>query len=175
VFLPGWEQEIFPNRRALDESGQAALEEERRLAYVGLTRARVRVFISFAANRRVFNQWQNSLPSRFIDELPKENVRVQSESGLYGSRGFSEGWQSMTANWGQAAPGSFVPHRRPPVVETTWEVSPRSSNAHYAVGDRVFHQKFGYGTVTDVDDSKLEINFEKAGTKRVMDSFVTPA
>ncbi len=175
VFLPGWEEEIFPNRRALDENGQAALEEERRLAYVGITRARQRVFISFAANRRVFAQWQSSLPSRFIDELPKENVRLQSDAGQFGNRGFSEGWQSMTAKWGNAAPGGFSSQRRPPVVDTKWEVVPRESQGGIDIGDRVFHQKFGYGIVTAVDDCKLEINFEKAGVKRVMDSFVTLA
>jgi DNA helicase-2/ATP-dependent DNA helicase PcrA len=175
VFLPGWEEETFPNRRALDESGQKALEEERRLAYVGLTRARARIFISYAANRRVFNQWQSSLPSRFIDELPKENLRLHSDVGNFGNRGFSEGWQSMTAEWGHAAPGSFSARRRPPVVESQWEEVTRESRGDYAVGDRVFHQKFGYGVVTAVDDAKLEINFDKAGTKRVLDSFITPA
>jgi DNA helicase-2/ATP-dependent DNA helicase PcrA len=178
VFLPGWEEEIFPNRRALDEAGQAALEEERRLAYVGLTRARQRVFISFAANRRVFNQWQSSLPSRFVDELPKAHVRLQSDAGLYGSRGFAEGWQAMTAGWGpgsQGAPGSFAPRRRPPTVDATWDVAPRESHGGFAIGDRVFHQKFGYGTVTAIDDAKLEIAFEKAGVKRVLDSFVAKA
>ncbi len=178
VFLPGWEEEIFPNRRALDESGSKALEEERRLAYVGLTRARARVFISFAANRRVFNQWQAGLPSRFIDELPKENIRLQSEAGLYGNRGFSEGWETMTTGWGagkQPAPGSFSNRRRPPTVETTWEASPRASGGDFKIGERVFHQKFGYGVVRDIDDAKLEIEFEKAGTKRVLDSFIEPA
>jgi DNA helicase-2/ATP-dependent DNA helicase PcrA len=171
VFLPGWEEEIFPNRRALDETGQKALEEERRLAYVGLTRARLRVFISFAANRRVFNQWQSSLPSRFIDELPKEHVRVQSDTGYFNSRneGLSEGWQppSFQPSWGSRT--------RPPVVESQWEEVPVERRGTYAKGDRVFHQKFGYGRVTAVEEGKLEIAFDKAGVKRVLDSFVTPA
>jgi len=173
VFLPGWEEEIFPSRRSLDENGQKALEEERRLAYVGITRARARVFISFAANRRVFNQWQASLPSRFIDELPKENLRLQSDATAFNSRneGMDEGWQSFnTSGW-----GGGMARRRSTTVDTTWEVAPRESAGGYEKGDRVFHQKFGYGRVTAVDDSKLEIAFDKAGVKRVLDSFVTRA
>jgi DNA helicase-2/ATP-dependent DNA helicase PcrA len=175
VFLPGWEEEIFPNRRALDEGGQKSLEEERRLAYVGITRARSRVFISFAANRRVFNQWQSSLPSRFVSELPKENMHIHSEAGLYGSRaatadGLSEDWEAP-ATWS----GAFASHRRPPAIEAKWEVAQRQRSGGFAVGDRVFHDKFGYGTVAAVDDAKLEIVFEKSGTKRVLDSFVTRA
>ena len=172
VFLPGWEEEIFPNRMALDENGQKALEEERRLAYVGLTRARARVFISFAANRRVFNQWQSSLPSRFIEELPKDQVQFNSESGLFGSRaeGLGEGWQSLPGSgWGGAQ------RRRASTIDTDWEDISQDDEGGYAEGDRVFHQKFGYGRVTAVEGGKLEIAFDKAGVKRVMDSFVTRA
>src|SRR4029078_7844233 len=97
VFLPGWEEDIFPNRRALDESGQKALEEERRLAYVGLTRARHRVYISFAANRRVYNQWQASIPSRFVGELPKDAVEQESDPGLHGNVAAGYGtWQGLS-------------------------------------------------------------------------------
>ena len=74
VFLAGWEEGLFPNQRAIDEGGNKALEEERRLAYVGITRARRRLTISFAANRRVYNQWSSSVPSRFVDELPPEHI-----------------------------------------------------------------------------------------------------
>ncbi|MDX2223385.1 MAG: 3'-5' exonuclease, partial [Rhodospirillaceae bacterium] len=174
VFLPGWEEEIFPNRRALDEGGQKSLEEERRLAYVGLTRARHQVFVSFAANRRVFNQWQASLPSRFIDELPAAAVERQSEAGLYGSAsagagaGFADGWRQ---SWWQSQ------SRRPSqtIDDGQWEVSARPSKGGFAAGARVFHQKFGYGVITAVDDDKLEIDFEKAGRKKVLGSFVEPA
>ncbi|MDX2141864.1 MAG: UvrD-helicase domain-containing protein [Rhodospirillaceae bacterium] len=173
VFLPGWEEEIFPNRRALDEGGQASLEEERRLAYVGLTRTRQKVFVSFAANRRVYNQWQASLPSRFIDELPEGVIERHSDNGIYGSAygtggGLSEGWRQpwWRDNKKQVARDAD---------DADWQVNPREKTGAHRVGDRVFHQKFGYGIVEAVDDSKLDIVFEKAGRKKVLDSFVDSA
>ena len=156
VFLPGWEEGVFPHARALDESGSKGLEEERRLAYVGLTRARKRVLITFAANRRIYNQWQNSLPSRFLDELPPENVDAQAERGLYAGGGYGAGYQKAV----QAAASSWT---------TPARAAPQGG---FRVGERVFHQKFGMGTVAAVDGDKLEIAFDRAGTKKVLDSFV---
>lgn len=174
IFLPGWEEDIFPNRRALDDSGQKALEEERRLAYVGLTRARRRVFISFAANRRVYNQWQSSIPSRFIDELPTDNMERHADQGLYGGRaGFGSGWQGFS----EASPsrsGAGFRRRIGTVEADEWEVKERVGSVQFKIGDRVFHQKFGYGVIRAVDDSKLEIAFDKAGLKKVINSFVEP-
>ena len=169
VFLPGWEEEIFPHRRALDEGGAASLEEERRLAYVGLTRARQKVFVSFAANRRVYNQWQASLPSRFVGELPDTGVEHLSDSGLMGSgsEGLAEGW---TSRWqsGQGRKASVID-------EDGWQVEARQTSGEYTVGMRIFHQKFGYGIIQAVDGTRLEIAFDKAGDKKVLDSFVEPA
>ncbi len=171
VFLPGWEEDIFPNRRSLDEGGQKSLEEERRLAYVGLTRARQRVFVSFAANRRVYNQWQSSIPSRFISELPKDAVEEESDAGLYGQStggwpGFSEGNVSRS--------GAGI-RRAPRLIEgESYTVTPRNAGSAFKVGERIFHQKFGYGTIEEIDGPKLEIAFEKAGRKKVLDSFVQP-
>jgi DNA helicase II / ATP-dependent DNA helicase PcrA len=173
VFLPGWEEEIFPNRRSLDEGGLKSLEEERRLAYVGLTRARKKAFVSFAANRRVYNQWQASLPSRFIDELPPSAVDRQAEKGLYGSAYGSTAGQSD--GWKQSWWRDSQKQRQNELSDVSWEVKPRAANGTFAVGDRVFHQKFGYGRVVDIDGTKLDIAFEKAGTKKVLDSFVQPA
>ena len=85
VFLPGWEEGMFPSQKSLDESGLAGLEEERRLAYVGITRAREKAKIYFAANRQVYGSWQSSLPSRFIDELPPAHVEAASDSGMQDS------------------------------------------------------------------------------------------
>ena len=169
VFLPGWEEEIFPHRRALDEGGGAALEEERRLAYVGLTRARKKVFASFAANRRIYNQWQASLPSRFIVEFPEDCVEHISDSGLMGSAasGFSGGWNS---GW-----QTQKPTRAPDIAGDTWQAEKRESAGTYQVGMRIFHQKFGYGVIRVVEDTRLDIAFEKAGQKKVLDSFVEPA
>lgn len=179
VFLPGWEEEIFPHRRALDEAGNAALEEERRLAYVGLTRARKAVHISYAANRRVYNQWQASLPSRFISELPEKHVEHIADTGLMGSFGgggggdgfadeFSGGWSG--SNWQSGK------RRKPPVIDgDNWQVKARESSGGYTVGMRIFHQKFGYGIIQAVDDTRLHIAFDKAGEKKVLDSFVEPA
>ena len=178
VFLPGWEEEIFPHRRALDDGGGAAVEEERRLAYVGLTRARKKVNISYAANRRVYNQWQASLPSRFISELPEKHIEHISDSGLMGSfggggngggEGFSDGWNNTSSWQTQKA-------RKAQVIDGEgWQVKARESSGGYTIGMRVFHQKFGYGVIQNIDDTRLDIRFDKAGQKKVIDSFVEPA
>ncbi|MGE3333170.1 MAG: ATP-dependent helicase [Rhodospirillaceae bacterium] len=180
VFMPGWEEDIFPNRRALDESGEKALEEERRLAYVGITRARRRAFISFAANRRVYNQWQSSIPSRFVDELPKENVEQDADQGLYGHRAGGGGGWSGFSDSASARSGAGVRRRLGGDYGEfgktgSWEVQERVSANEFRIGDRVFHQKFGYGIVEAIDDTKLEIAFDKAGRKKVLDSFVEPS
>ncbi len=179
VFLPGWEEGLFPHQRALDESGTAGLEEERRLAYVGLTRARKQVFVSFAANRRVYNHWQSAIPSRFIDELPPENVQVTTETGLYGSHRGDGGWG--------IGPSGLDPdddfrdqdfrHRgayreRLQTMDRQQTETHEQSERGLNIGERVFHQKFGYGSILHIDGNKLEVAFEKAGTKRIMDSFV---
>ncbi len=174
VFLPGWEEGLFPHQRALDEGGVAALEEERRLAYVGLTRAKQRAAVSFAANRRVYGQWQTAIPSRFVDELPEGNVTRAQESGLYSGGGY--GGLSETAT---AFPGAR--RRRGPRARRFaggdgdsdgWQVAAHAEDAAFAPGDRVFHQKFGYGRIVARDGDKLEIDFDKAGVKKVMASFV---
>src|SRR5476651_544739 len=188
VFLPGWEEGLFPSQRTMDENGLAGLEEERRLAYVGLTRARQRIRVSFAANRRVHGSWQSALPSRFITELPEEHVDTVVDEGFYGgSVGFrdnanaagfastydSPGWKRAQAN--RAASGGA--RTRPPLIEghahTIQTSDPESSV--YARGDRVFHQKFGYGVVASVEGNKLGVEFDKAGEKKVIDTFVTRA
>jgi DNA helicase-2/ATP-dependent DNA helicase PcrA len=181
VFLPGWEEGLFPHQRAMDESGAAGLEEERRLAYVGLTRARRQVFISFAANRRIYNQWQSAIPSRFVDELPTENIDYESASGLYNGGGYTEtrdrpssvgskpaalrsggpGWRRLHAH----GTGSSLGESSVEVYDGT--------GAKFSRGERCFHQKFGMGTVTQVDGDKLSIKFDKAGEKRVVAAFVS--
>jgi len=153
VFLPGWEEGVFPHQRAMDEGGNAGLEEERRLAYVGLTRARKRVLVTFAANRRIYNQWQSALPSRFLDELPAADIERDGERGLIGS------WQQSSR----------------PKQPAAWAAPIRDQAGDFEAGDRVFHQKFGGGVVLAVDGDKLEIEFDKAGIKKVLDSFVEPA
>ncbi|MEM8754719.1 MAG: 3'-5' exonuclease, partial [Pseudomonadota bacterium] len=197
VFLPGWEDGLFPSQRSMDESGKQGLEEERRLAYVGLTRARRHLTVSFAANRRVYNQWQSALPSRFIDELPKDHVEVLTPPGLYGGNygaagGFgvrdipgvqkgsvlearaaeasaynSPGWRRMQSRAGAR-------HLRTPSEARGLVIDAEAVSAH-GVGDRVFHQKFGYGAVTEIEGDKLTVAFEKAGEKKVVASFVTGA
>jgi DNA helicase-2/ATP-dependent DNA helicase PcrA len=176
VFLPGWEDGLFPNQRAMEESGLSALEEERRLAYVGLTRARHRAYVSFAANRRIHGQWQNAIRSRFIDELPLEHVEVIAELGLQPGASWRSGWAnaievSTAATWQQPA----SPPRRPLLV-SNGPVPRRGEEVRrvggFSVGDRVFHQKFGYGSITEVEDNKLAIHFDVAGDKKVMDAYV---
>ncbi len=166
VFLPGWEEGLFPNQRALDESGNKGLEEERRLAYVGITRARKRAIISYAANRRIYANWQRSIPSRFIDELPDNQVQRSGSAALQRESQLMA--PSVFAN------GPFMA-RRPRQAEP-WEQPARPARPDpIPVGQRVFHQKFGYGHVTAVDDDRLDIDFEKAGQKRVLDRFVDKA
>lgn len=166
VFLPGWEEGIFPHARAIAENGAKGLEEERRLAYVGVTRARKRVFVSYAANRRIYNQWQTSLPSRFTAELPDHTVERLAERGLFGgvadqAAAWSQDWQNI---------GRQARHR-----EQTVSAAPVGPAGGYQTGDRVFHQKFGYGYVTAVEGNKLDVAFDKAGDKKVIDSFVSEA
>ena len=167
VFLPGWEEGLFPNQRALDEGGVKALEEERRLAYVGLTRARRRAIISHAANRRIYANWQSSIPSRFIDELPGGDVERTGSAML------------ARDAWGPAATafaGQFpLVARRTRTIEA-WEDQSRPARTDaIPIGSRVFHQKFGYGTVRAAQDDRLEVAFDKAGAKRVLDRFVEKA
>ena len=193
VFLPGWEEGVFPSQRAIDEGGLASLEEERRLAYVAITRAKRRCSIFHAANRRIYGQWTSSIPSRFIEELPEEHVK--SETTMTGGASL---WR---ANWSETDdPFAHVSSNRPDrsgtrgpgwqrALSTKYDATPKRiaepgrSAASFAAkprsdiadGARVFHDKFGYGTVTGQEGNKLTIEFEKAGEKRVLDSFVTLA
>lgn len=205
VFLPGWEEGLFPNQRALDESGRAGLEEERRLAHVGLTRARKRLKLYFASNRRIHGLWQSSLPSRFIDELPEEHVEVVQAASNYSQGGYgasrfdrmesfgssynTPGWQRAQENKAKASGGGFsdsggrsgfnaggfgVVKRGP--VQIEGELTAKSSGSSaYDAGARVFHIKFGPGSVASVDGNKLTVDFDKAGRKMVLDSFVQKA
>jgi DNA helicase-2/ATP-dependent DNA helicase PcrA len=166
VFLPGWEEGLFPNQRALDEGGNKSLEEERRLAYVGLTRARKRAIVSFAANRQIYGSWTNAIPSRLVDELPEAQLERSGSAAL--ARQAQMAAPSVFSNGPLMA-------RRPRAAEP-WEQAARPARAEKInVGQRVFHQKFGYGQVIASDDDKLDIDFEKAGQKRVMDRFVEKA
>ena len=165
VFLPGWEEGVFPNQRSLDESGGKGLEEERRLAYVGLTRARRRAIVSHAANRRIYATWQTSIPSRFLDEIPDAEVE-RTGSGDYRREARIA---AATAFSGGAFP---VTVRQPRTIEV-WEQPARAARTSAVkIGARVFHQKFGYGVVKAADDDRLDIDFDKAGEKRVLDRFV---
>ena len=188
VFLPGWEEGVFPSQRSLDENGDRGLEEERRLAYVGLTRAREEALISFVANRQVYGRWTSQLPSRFVDELPLANVEAASETGYYGGgpglRETASRWDETHYGSGYDSPGWKRAHSRgyaggPPGRSAAIEgegrlvaISDPAVASVYARGDRVFHQKFGYGAVTAVEGNKLTVAFEHAGEKRVIDSFL---
>ena len=191
VFLPGWEEGMFPSQKSMDESGMAGLEEERRLAYVGITRARESAKIYFAANRQVYGSWQSSLPSRFIDELPPKHVEAQSDTGYYDSQKVvgqvaerftesfdygssdnrgqynSPGWQRFQANQGKKF------GRGPKEFEgRAVRREPKADQSSFKVGERIFHQKFGYGTIQSANGTKLTVDFEKAGEKKVLDGFV---
>ena len=192
VFLVGWEDGVFPSQRALDEGGLASLEEERRLAYVAITRAKRRCTIIYAANRRIYGQWTSSIPSRFVGELPADHI--DSEQTMTGGASL---WR---ANWseredpfahlaaanatraGQRGPGwqraatagafNATPARIPETGRSAISLGNKGRD-DLSVGQRVFHQKFGYGEIAEIEGNKLEIDFEAAGRKRVMDSFVT--
>jgi DNA helicase II / ATP-dependent DNA helicase PcrA len=213
VFLPGWEEGLFPHQRTLDDQGRAGLEEERRLAHVGLTRARRRVNIYFAANRRMHGLWSSNIPSRFLDELPETDVEVAESKGgfaAYGNTGASRfdemthfgssygtpGWQRAQARGrgrfgedgdaysardeatdeatkSRRREGVRRPRTRLPLtIEGELVAKSTGTVSEFAIGDRVFHQKFGNGNVTAIDGNKLTIQFDKAGEKRVVDSFV---
>ncbi|PZR89887.1 MAG: ATP-dependent DNA helicase, partial [Stutzerimonas stutzeri] len=203
VFLPGWEEGLFPSQRALDENGRAGLEEERRLAHVGLTRARKRLKLYFASNRRIHGLWQSSLPSRFIDELPEDHVEVVQAPTAYGQGGYgasrfermesfgssyqTPGWQRAQENKakfnsgessgfsdaGQRGFGSSR-QRGPMLIEGELTAKSTGTSA-FDPGARVFHVKFGPGSVASVDGNKLTVDFDKAGRKMVLDSFVQKA
>jgi DNA helicase-2/ATP-dependent DNA helicase PcrA len=242
VFLPGWEEGLFPSQRTLDEQGRAGLEEERRLAHVGITRARRRAKLYFATNRRIHGTWSTTIPSRFLDELPAHNVEITESKGgsgwggasgygpsrfdnveSFGSSYSTPGWQRAQANrarsqggrngqgGGQAgggfnesqspfsgsrgdtsgsrsdtsdsrsdasgsrndAPGGFSRNKRGPmIIEGELVAKSTGTTSEFTLADRVFHQKFGYGQVVKIDGNKLTIAFEKAGEKKVVDSFV---
>ncbi len=187
VFLPGWEDGLFPSQRSMDESGQKGLEEERRLAYVGITRAEEVCTISFAGNRRVFGQWQSQLPSRFIDELSEENVTVLTPPGLYGGGqygggggGYASGVEQRAAEanaynspgWKRLQDRQANRHMSQS-RENTGPVINATAVSSHAMGDRVFHQKFGYGHVVGIEGDKIEVAFDKAGTKKLVARFLT--
>ena len=198
VFLPGWEEGLFPHQRALDENGNEGLEEERRLAYVGITRAKRLLTISFAQNRRVHGSWQSAMPSRFLDELSEEHAELVMKNAGYGYGGYgaanagygasrfdeaaspfdyderpAPGWKRAQANWGTA--GAVRNRARGAPREIDGELvaaSTVSLGAAFALGQRVFHQKFGYGAISEIEGNKLTVEFEKAGQKKVVASFV---
>jgi len=221
VFLPGWEEGLFPHQRTLDDQGRAGLEEERRLAHVGITRARKRAKIYFATNRRMHGLWQTNIPSRFLDELPPANVEVVESKGGFGGYGgygasrfdaatsfgsnyTTPGWQRAQAKQGKSGgfsesgsryaadehndglddnsspspwrarkDGSASSARRLPLtIEGELVAKSTGTVSAFTLGDRVFHQKFGNGNVTAIDGNKLTIQFDRAGEKRVVDSFV---
>jgi DNA helicase-2/ATP-dependent DNA helicase PcrA len=226
VFLPGWEEGLLPHQRSLDDQGRAGLEEERRLAHVGLTRARKRAKIYFVSNRRIHGSWSSTIPSRFIDELPEAHVEVQESKGGFGGFGgyggfgasrfdqmesfgstySTPGWQRAQARGqargrrdegggfdddfdqdtdsftqargrpsGAAREAPRTPRRAPLTIEGELVAKSTGTVSPFSVGDRVFHQKFGNGDVVAIDGNKLTIAFDKAGEKRVVDSFVQRA
>lgn len=166
VFLPGWEEGLFPSQKTMDENGVAGLEEERRLAYVGITRARKRAYISSVANRRMYGNWVNAIPSRFVDELPKDNVESETESGMYNA-GRSPHWDSKGFN----SPMSGFTGGQSPVL-TGWRRNLEQKQSKFNAGDRVFHDSFGGGTVLLVEGRKLDVDFDDGESRRVMDNFV---
>ncbi len=189
VFLAGWEEGVFPSQRAMDEGGTASLEEERRLAYVAITRARRSCTIIHAANRRIYGQWTSSIPSRFVTELPKEHI--SEETTMAGGESLWRANWSERADpfadlargsgrgpgWQRAATGGGFERTPPRIVEAKASAISlgNKGRSDITLGQRVFHSKFGYGAVAEIEGNKLEIDFEQSGRKRVLDSFVALA
>jgi DNA helicase-2/ATP-dependent DNA helicase PcrA len=191
VFLPGWEEGLLPHQRSLDEQGRSGLEEERRLAHVGITRAKQRARIYFASNRRIHGLWNSTVPSRFLDELPEENVEVVDAVSAYGTQVHSRfdraepftsgyatpGWQRAQARRGKGFSDNQRGFSRggPPTIEG--EIIARSTGPsdEFELGDRVFHDKFGYGEVMEVEGTKVTVEFDKAGEKRLVANFLKKA
>ena len=164
VFLPGWEENLFPHQRALDE-GEEALEEERRLAYVAITRAKHRLFILMANNRRVYGQWQSNLPSRFIDELPKEHIELINKCSYFG-----DNRSSYKPNFAKKYNKSYY-------EETTYDDDPRYSyvketTSENCLGKRVYHQTFGYGKIVAQNGNTVHVCFDSGGIKKLMSSYL---
>ena len=178
VFLPGWEEGVFPSQRTMDENGAVGLEEERRLAYVGITRARRNLFISFANSRRIHGQWQSSIPSRFVQELPADNIVEGMAQGMGLGRISAarlEGTDDNGFRYGYSGTGygpsrGGMVNRRSEGAEGSWE--PANNKTEFTTGDRIFHQKFGMGNILAIDGDRLSISFDKAGNKKVVSGFV---
>ena len=175
IFLPGWEEGVFPNQRAIDEGGQDSLEEERRLAYVGITRAKKKSSIFFSANRRMHNQWISSVPSRFVNELPENNTELNmshfsGEKELFKKKDFSDFDQSDYETPGWERGKNFTDTQSLEYKNTKFIEN--SDNSSFHMGSKVIHKKFGEGKVLSVDGKKLTINFGKGGTRKVMENFV---
>lgn len=194
VFLPGWEEGLFPHQRCLDEGGSDSLEEERRLAYVAITRARKKLYILMAHNRRVYGQWQNNLPSRFINELPPQNIDIINNCANYfGSNNYSSysnGGNKYNSWHKKKAPAEkqeYTEDNRYSYVadddmDQSWSGSiyqakqnAKNATTDTPVGSKVYHQSFGFGKVMAVEGNKLEIYFESAGHKKLMKEYVTKA
>ena len=188
VFLPGWEEEVFPSRRSLDESGMKGLEEERRLAYVGITRARESCRITFVANRQIYGRWQSVLPSRFVDELPHAHVDAMAETGYSSQPGSDQGFSGTIEDLGERSSYESPGWRRlkenarsgvseaPRTIEGSGELLAASGGpSAFKIGQRVFHDKFGYGRVAAAEGSKLTVDFEKTGRKKVISTFLIGA
>jgi DNA helicase-2/ATP-dependent DNA helicase PcrA len=191
LFLPGWEEGVFPSQRAMDEGGLASLEEERRLAYVAITRARRQATVLHAANRRIYGQWTSSLPSRFLAELPKEHI--EEETTMTGGESLWRAqWSERTdpfahlaaaqnnrastrgPGWQRASGGRFNAEPARVIEAKASAVSlGNKGRSDLSLGQRVFHGKFGYGVIAAIEGNKLEIDFEHAGRKKVLDSFVS--
>tara|TARA_B100001250_G_C19285287_1_gene565086 strand:- start:5 stop:577 length:573 start_codon:yes stop_codon:yes gene_type:complete len=159
VFLPGWEDGLFPHQRSIDENGSEGLEEERRLAYVGITRARNELWILNATSRLTHGQWVDCIPSRFIEELPKDNINHLS---LFQDN-FNDFQSSIASNW--------IKNNKPSIQIPTDNKNLKENN-NFKLMERIFHQKFGYGKIMEIDGDKVTVDFEKADKKKLLLNFI---
>ena len=174
VFLPGWEEELFPSKKSLEEHGTKGLEEERRLAYVGLTRAKKEAHIFHVASRYLYGNYTSPIPSRFINELPEDHVEFHKAQGMYGQATHS-GLPHSPPDWSQGYNTPQLDRSRAKNKSFPAPSAKKPTASAFKVGDRVFHDKFGYGSILTLAGNKLEVDFEKGSVRKVMDSFVSAA
>lgn len=174
VFLPGWEEDLFPSKKSLEEHGEKGLEEERRLAYVGLTRAKKEAHIFHVASRFLYGKYTSPMPSRFINELPAAHVEIHQSQGMYG-QATTSGFSDSPPKWSQGYNSPTQLDRSRAKRHTSRPKGRSAAASAFSIGDRVFHDKFGYGAVLTCDGNKLEVDFEQGSVKKVMDSFVSAA
>ena len=180
VFLPGWEESLFPHQRSLDEGGENSLEEERRLAYVAITRAKQKLYISMATSRRIYGEWKNNTPSRFLNEIPSSCLQITNQiSNCYNGKGSYYHTSAQYGNYNNYKPKfSTKPSYRKYDDNQDHDYSYEPVDNYYSSpkksykGTKVYHESFGYGRIISISGSTCLVDFDNYGEKKVMSSYL---